>query len=229
MNNPFHSQTSPSRPPALNAPGVVLWIIGLTIAAHLFLLVAPQDWVESMLVFCVFNPADLVYFSQEPIIITARWVGHALVHAGWLHLLVNCAFLLAFGTPIARQIPTYSFVALYLLGTAGGAWMVTLIYSEQTLYLVGASGGVSALVGALSRMVLLRRGNEIVPHPFSNRRAGMIFIGIFFATNLLFLILPGPGGTTVSGEAHIGGFIAGFLLSLLLPWRARGKGHPAND
>ena len=147
--------------------------------------------------------------------------------------MVNCAFLLAFGTPIARQIPAYSFLLLYALGAVGGAAAVTLIYPDHNIYLIGASGGVSALVGALSRMVFLRRRGEFVPPPFNNRRAGTIFILVFFGVNLLFEFLPGPGGASVSGEAHIGGFIAGVILSLILPWRRaesiRHTGHDSDD
>tara|TARA_R100001143_G_scaffold36518_2_gene33962 strand:- start:15556 stop:16245 length:690 start_codon:yes stop_codon:yes gene_type:complete len=229
MNTPFTPIPPEHRTPAFNAPKVVLWLIGITVAAFLFQLVGPQHWVNTLLFYSVFNPADLKYFDQDPLVLTTRWIGYGLVHGGWMHLLVNMAFLLAFGTPLARQIPTFSFIALYLLGTAGGALAVTIIYGDSQLYLIGASGGVSALVGALSRMVFLRRGQEVVPHPFSNRKAGLIFVGIFFAMNLLYYVLPGPGGETVSGEAHIGGFVSGFVLSLILPWRARGKGRPAND
>ncbi|MDF1750721.1 MAG: rhomboid family intramembrane serine protease [Alphaproteobacteria bacterium] len=229
MNQPFTPIPPEHRPPAFNAPNVVLWLIGITVAVFLFQMFAPDRWANTLLFYTVFNPADLKYFAQDPVVISIRWIGYGLIHGGWMHICVNMAFLLAFGTPLARQIPTLSFIALYLLGTAGGALAVMLIYGNTELYLVGASGGVSALVGALSRMVFLRRGQEVVPHPFSNRRAGMIFVGIFFAMNLLYYVLPGPGGATVSGEAHIGGFISGFILSLILPWRARGKGRPAND
>ncbi|NMM46378.1 rhomboid family intramembrane serine protease [Rhodospirillaceae bacterium KN72] len=221
MQHPFGTHQPRRNPPAFNAPGIVLQIIVVTVLMHVFRLVAPEAWVDPVLTYLVFNPGDLHFFGDYPVEISARWVGYALVHGSWLHLMVNCAFLLAFGTPIARQIPKLSFLALYALGAAGGALAVLIVYPGADLYLIGASGGVSALVGALSRMVFLRRGQEYVPPPFNNRRAGVIFILVFFGVNLLFEFLPGPGGLTVSGESHLGGFVAGFLLSLLLPWRHR--------
>lgn len=213
-----------------NAPRIVLWTIGVTLLAFLFVQFGPASWVDTLLRYLVFNPAQLAYFDDYPVTISVRWVGYALVHGGWMHVLVNCAFLLAFGTPIARQVPIGSFLALYALGAIGGALAVLMIYGGQDLYLVGASGAVSALVGALSRMVYLRRGRESVPHPFSDRRAGTIFIAAFFGINLLLSFLPGPGGTMVSGESHIGGFATGFLMSLILPWhKSNSRRHAAND
>lgn len=224
-----HRRLPPS-PPAFNAPKIILWLIGLIVGIHLLRLVAPVEWLNEIYYYLVFVPSDVLHFSQDPVAVSSRWVGHALVHGGWLHLIANCGFLLAFGTPLARQIPTVSFLLLLLLGAAAGAWSYLLIYGYPEIFLIGASGSVSALVGALSRMVYLRRGNEIVPRPFNNQRSGTIFILVFIGINLLFFILPGPGGVSVSGESHIGGFLAGFILSLLLPWHARGrKGVPAND
>lgn len=218
------------QPPAINAPRVVLWTMAVTALMHLFIEFAPKGLSGPVMVYLVFNPADLIHFAQYPVIVGSRWVGHALVHGGWMHLLVNCGFLLAFGTPIARQVPTGTFLALYALGAAGGALTFTVFYAGQELYLVGASGAVSALVGALSRMVFLRRGNESIPHPFNNRKAGTIFICVFIGINLVIGFLPGPGGASVSGESHLGGFVTGFILSMLLPWHARGRrGVPAND
>lgn len=213
-----------------NAPKVVLWTIGITLLAFLFVQIGPASWIDAILRYLVFNPADLVFFDEYPFTIGIRWVGYALMHGGWMHVLVNSAFLLAFGTPIARQVPVGTFLALYALGAIGGALAVLMIYGGQDIYLVGASGAVSALVGALSRMVYLRRGNETVPHPFNNRRAGTIFIAAFFGINLVLSFLPGPGGMSVSGESHIGGFVTGFLMSLILPWhKSTNRRQAAND
>ena len=224
-------QRPPRREPsAINAPAVVVWLIGVTVLTHLFLTFAPRSLSGPAAVYLAFNPADLSFFADHPLIVGSRWFGYALMHDGGLHLIVNCGFLLAFGTPIARQVPVPSFLALYALGAAGGALAVALVHREQELYLMGASGAVSALVGALSRMVLLRRGREMIPYPFSNRRAGTTFILVFVGINLVIGYLPGPGGASVSGESHLGGFITGFLLSMLLPWKARGRrGMPVND
>jgi membrane associated rhomboid family serine protease len=226
--------TQPRRnPPAINAPKVVIWLIAITILMHLLVTFGPNSWADFLLPRLAFNAEFLQFFWEAPLTIVGQLIGHAFVHGGWLHLLVNCAFLLAFGTPLARQIPVLSFLALYLLSAVGGALTVAAVYGTgQTLWLVGASGAVAGLVGALSRMVFLRRGNEAVPHPFSNRRGGMIFIAIFIGVNLVIGFLPGPDGQSISGESHLGGFASGILLSVLLPWGRRpgpAGPFPAND
>ena len=225
MNTPLRNPGGwgpppPQKPaPAFNVPRVVLVMAGAMIAAHVLFRVMPVDWSNEILVYLVFNPSHLEFFDRFPIEIGARWVGHTMVHAEWMHLLVNAAFLVAFGTPIARQIPAYSFLLLFFLGAAGGMGVLVLFYGGQDIVAIGASGAVSAMVGALARMIYLRRGSEVVPSPFNDRRNGTIFVAIFFAVNVLVLFLPGPNGSSVAGEAHIGGFLSGFLLSLILPWR----------
>jgi len=196
---------------------------------HVFLHYDPTGWSRSVQVYVEFNPAHLQFFDEYPFLVGIRWIGHAFAHIDLTHLLVNCGFLLAFGTPVARQIPAYSFLLLYALGAVGGAAFSLITYAGQDAILLGASGAVSALTGALSRMVFLRRGAEFIPYPFSDRKFGLIFIGVFFAANLLFFIVPGPGGLSVSGESHIGGFLTGFVLSLILPWHRRGQRHAGED
>lgn len=208
-------------PPVFNVPKVVLVLAGMMIGAHILFEVMPASWTNAVMTYLIFNPGHLHYFDYSPIVIGARWFGHTMVHFGWTHLLVNAAFLIAFGTPIARQIPAYSFVLLFFLGAAGGMIAVTLVYGNQEIGVFGASAAVSAMVGALARMVYIRRGAELVPPPFNDTKNGTIFVGVFFAINIAMFFLPGPGGATVSGEAHIGGFVAGFLLSLILPWARR--------
>lgn len=217
----MYEPTPNRRQPVFNAPSIVLWLVGVTFGMHLFLYFGPGNWVRQVELYLTFNPAHVQFFDEYPVEIATRWVGHALVHFGWLHLFVNCAFLLAFGTPIARQVPAYSFILLYALGAVGGAAFSLFSLGGEDVYLVGASGAVSALAGALSRMVFLRRGAEVIPFPFSDRRSGTIFVLSFFVVNLLFFVMPGPGGVSVSGESHIGGFLAGFILSIILPWHRR--------
>jgi membrane associated rhomboid family serine protease len=226
---PIHPPYRPPRSPVFNAPRVVIWLIGALVLAHLARVVVPLPTAAPVLVYLPFASQDLALFSEFPVLIATRWVGHAFMHQDWLHLLVNCGFLLAFGTPVARQAPMFSFLILFAAGAAAGAGLTLAISGDQAFVLIGASGGVSAMLGALSRMMVLRRAGEIPPRPFNSVRSGAILIGVFLVVNLLIGFVPGPGGATISGSSHIGGFLAGFALSLILPWRRFGKGVPAND
>lgn len=208
---------------------MVIALIAVLVGAHALVYLLPPSWTGPLRIYLYFNPSHLAAFEAYPILISARWIGHAFMHSDWVHLLVNCGFLLAFGTPIARQVPIASFLILFAAGAAAGAGLTTLVFGYADLNLIGASGAVSALLGALARMMVLRRRGEVLPSPFDTVRNGLILIAVVFGINLLIGFIPGPSGARISGESHIGGFLAGFILSLILPWRKSGKGAPAND
>lgn len=212
-----------------NAPPVVIALIAVLVGVHALVHLLPSSWTAPAQVYLYFNPSHLAAFETYPFLISARWVGHAFMHHDWMHLLVNCGFLLAFGTPVARQVPVSTFLILFAAGAAAGAGLTTMVFGEVNFNLIGASGAVSALLGALARMMVLRRRGEILPRPFDSARNGLIFIAVIIGINLLIGFIPGPDGTRISGESHIGGFLAGFVLSLILPWRKHCKGAPAND
>lgn len=217
----------PKSSPAINAPTIVLILAGAMVGAHILFEMLPQSWTGRAYLYMAFNPAHLEFFSVYPVEVGLRWIGHTMVHLGWTHVIFNALFLIAFGTPIARQIPLLSFVSLFFLGSIGGLFAVLLFYGNQDIYVVGASGGVSAMIGALARMIYVRRGKlEAVPSPFNNRKHGTVFVIFFFVTNFAMMYLPGPNGAIVSGEGHIGSFVAGFVLSLILPWHRR-RGPPS--
>lgn len=160
---------------------------------------------------------------------------HAFLHADWMHLIVNTAWLAIFGTPVARRYGTVPVLAVFLLGAAAGALVMTisqLADINQFTVLIGASGGVSALTGAAMRFVfqplIVHRDPETgVPQIVGRRTASIVgmfqnvrsraFILIWIGLNLAIPIMPLFGGADIpiAWQAHIGGFIAGLLLPSL--------------
>lgn len=160
-------------------------------------------------------------------------LSYGLLHGSWLHLITNVVWLAAFGSPVARRLGTGRFLNLMALSTIGGALLHWWSRELDVLPLVGASAAVSGATAAAIRFVFapgLRFGGladdavvrAIPAEPFGalwrNPRA-LLFIVIWFATNLLFGagLVPILGeDVSIAWEAHIGGFMVGLLLFPLL-------------
>lgn len=148
------------------------------------------------------------------------------VHGGWAHVAMNAVAALAFGPPVARQLPgpvgTAAFLLFYVacgvLATVG----YSLVHPDSFDALVGASGAVFGLMGAAIR-VLGRQDRDLTS--LGDRRFLMTaaaIMGVNAAAGLIGLA-PGAGGASVAWEAHAFGFVAGALL--IGPWRRLG-GQP---
>jgi membrane associated rhomboid family serine protease len=165
-------------------------------------------------------------------------VTYGLLHGSWTHLISNLIWLAAFGSPVARRLGTARFLNLMGLATIGGALLHWWSRELDVLPLVGASAAIAGATAAAARFVFapgLRFGalgddavvRAIPAESFvgiwRNSRA-LIFIAIWFATNILFgsgLVPIFGEETSIAWEAHIGGFVVGLLLFPLFDRGAR--------
>lgn len=138
------------------------------------------------------------------------------LHGGWAHALMNAAFGLAFGTPVARLFGLRTagvivFFIFYLAcGVIAGLAFVVLHPGGMDPVL-GASGAVSGLMGAAARLM---DGQGRLGSPFS--RSALSMAAAWIAVNLLIALTgmaPGLEEGSVAWEAHLGGFAAGLLLA----------------
>jgi membrane associated rhomboid family serine protease len=137
--------------------------------------------------------------------------------------------LAAFGTPVARRCGGLRFLALALAAAVGGAAAHWLAHPYSVMPMVGASAAVSGMMAAAARFMFgggLRSGwtgdfdqpRSSLIGLLANSRAAL-FVGLWFAVNLLFGIVAAPLGITdasIAWEAHIGGFLVGLLLFPLI-------------
>ena len=152
---------------------------------------------------------------------------YAFLHGSWAHVLINCVWLAAFGTPIARRCGAGRFLALSAASAIGGAILYAYMNPLQVLPMIGASGAVSGMMAAASWFMFAPagwhpEGRLTQPHERSRERlAGMlanrqvlIFLAIWFAANYLFAFVQPLGVTdaSIAWEAHIGGFLVGLAF-----------------
>ena len=163
-------------------------------------------------------------------------VTYALLHGGWAHVGFNCVWLVAFGAPVARRFSAARFLLLLILAAVAGALMQFLWNMASFVPVIGASAAVAGVMGAAVRFVFrpsrepiasldrsqwdeaFRRPALSLRETFKTTTA-LVFIILWFATNLLFGLIPSLGGIgqgPIAWQAHVGGFLAGLLLFPLL-------------
>ncbi len=210
--------------PILNAPKVVVWVAAVTVGVHVLMVLLQTAWInQPELVALIriklgFIPARYILpgeIAADPLAVILSPLTHALLHGGWAHLLMNMAFLMAFGSAVARRTGGARFLVLYATGAIAGVFSVFGMSPESVALVIGASGAVSALTGAIVRIAITPAPNTAPPPPpFHNRRTAVGFLIVFVTLNLLSAVVPSLIGIheRIAWEAHLGGFLAGYLL-----------------
>ncbi len=221
-----------NREPILNVPaGVVVALAVLTIV-HIGMSRLTDVDDEFLVWVLAFIPARYTGLARElpggPLASWTSFLTHQLVHGDVTHLLINCAWLLVFGSAVARRIGTMRFFLFAAICGIAGAVAFMLVRWGETVPMVGASGAISGLMAAGFRLLLPAIDNgdfhEMREAPRSVRLATlgecfrsrrMLFaVGAFVLVNFL-VSFSAPVLTESAGiawEAHLGGFAAGFLL-----------------
>ncbi len=151
-----------------------------------------------------------------------RLVTHALVHADWMHLMLNMYVLYMFGcaSPLATE-PMFMDLfelkgKLFYILLYAGAIIMSSVYSyeknKDNMYYnaLGASGAVAAVVFA-----------GILIHP--NQGIGIIFIPVFIPSwifGVLYLVYSWykskQGDDNIGHDAHFWGAVYGVVFTLCL-------------
>lgn len=140
-----------------------------------------------------------------------------VVHAGWLHLLANLAFLAAFAPRVEEDLGPTGLVGVFFGSAVLAAGAHVLLVPDLTAPSIGASGGVAGILGA---HLLLARGAQVrvlvgpVPMRLPTSFVIAMWAGLqFVGTAVLLSRAEYPVG--VSYEVHAVGFIAGLATVTL--------------
>jgi membrane associated rhomboid family serine protease len=139
------------------------------------------------------------------------------LHAGWLHLLGNLAYLWVFGIPVEQRLGTSGMIALFLAGGALANAIVALQLGNLEAPVIGASGAISAVVGAYLGLFPSRRIGLFLPLGLYLQFAqvpSLLVIGSWFTLQLLYTVF-GPINAAVAWWTHVAGFAVGLSTALL--------------
>jgi membrane associated rhomboid family serine protease len=144
------------------------------------------------------------------------------LHAGWLHILGNLAFLRVFGDDIEDALGHGLYLVFYLgAGLVASLTQIVISGAGSTIPSVGASGAIAGVLGAYIVLFPSRRVHVLIPNLYFStaRVSAVVMLGIWFALQFFTGITALTGDTAQTGGvavwAHVGGFVAGAIVGLL--------------
>jgi membrane associated rhomboid family serine protease len=154
--------------------------------------------------------------SQPPFYVTA--VSSMFMHGSVLHIGGNMLFLWIFGNNVEDSMGRLRFIAFYLLGGFAALAGQIIVSSNATVPTIGASGAVAGVLGGYILLYPRARVLTLVFIIFFFtiiELPAILFLGIWFAQQILFgaldLTNPTGQGGGVAYFAHVGGFLFGML------------------
>jgi membrane associated rhomboid family serine protease len=232
-----HSAGNPKEP-IFNIPAAVIATIAVLVlvhAVHVFVLSDEQD-LEFVLAFG-FIPArygsEIVASGSLPGGFAAdlwTFFTYAFIHADWTHLGLNLAWLVPFGSAVARRFGAWRYALFMLVTAVLGAMAHLATHVGAIEPLIGASGAISGAMAAAMRFVFQRDGRigffrdgvDAARLPAQPLRVTLrdprflLFLASWLGLNALFgsgtIAIGADAGQAIAWQAHIGGFFAGLFL-----------------
>jgi membrane associated rhomboid family serine protease len=139
------------------------------------------------------------------------------IHASWLHLLGNLAYLWVFGIKVEQRLGSVGIILIFLLGGALANVIVALRLPQLDTPIIGASGAISAVVGAYLGLFPGRRIGLFLPlgvYLQFARVPALLVIGSWFTLQLLYTVF-GPINGAVAWWTHLAGFALGLSFALI--------------
>ena len=223
--------------PVFNLPRAVLGTIIVMVLVHALRMLVLSD-AEDLRLLLTFAFIPARYSSHVPDGVLPGGFGadlwtfftYAFLHADLRHLGLNMAWLVPFGTAIARRFGPWRYCVFMLVMAAIGAFTQLACHPGEMEPMIGASAAISGAMGAAMRFILDARGPLALFRRADDRAYRvpaaplltivrdtrfLIFLAVWLGLNLLYWLgtasFVGPG-QEIAWQAHIGGFFAGLLL-----------------
>ena len=229
--------------PILNVPRSVTGVAVLLVAVQVVRGLLPDELDLTVLLALAFIPARYSgaalelpggYFTA-----VTSFVTYMVVHAGWVHLVVNLLWMLAFGSAVARRMGDVRFLGFSVLCGIAGAFTHLLFHYGDMAPVVGASAAISGQMAGALRFIFRakrlpgQRAPDFLAAPLMSLRETLsdkrivAFLLFWLALNAYFglssMRIAGQEGG-IAWEAHIGGFLCGLLI-----FGAFDQGRPPDD
>jgi membrane associated rhomboid family serine protease len=222
-----------------NVPPVVIATVAALVGIHLvrtYILTDEQD-VLFLLTFA-FIPArygtDIASSGAFPGGFGAdlwTFFSYAFIHADLTHLGLNLAWLVPFGTALARRFGAWRYVIFMLVMAPIGALAHLVTHLGEMDPMIGASAAISGAMAAAMRFVFQARGPltlaregpaDVYRVPAASLAATLrdprflFFLAVWLGLNALFglgaISFGTEPGQEIAWQAHVGGFFAGLIL-----------------
>lgn len=227
------------REPIFNVPLVVVATVGALVLVHAFrtLVLTDEQDVDFLLTFAFIparygsNAGALGAFPGGFAADLWTFFTYAFIHADLMHLGLNLAWLIPFGTALARRFGAWRYIVFMLVMAAIGALAHLVTHLGALEPMIGASAAISGAMAAAMRFVFQPGG--AVAHwrdrsdaayriPAASLAATLrdtrflLFLGVWLGLNALFgfgtISFGTEAGQEIAWQAHVGGFFAGLFL-----------------
>lgn len=223
-----------------NVPPVVIATVALLVLVHVLRMFLLTDAEDTRLLFTFafiparYDPNLLIGGSFPGGFGADLWTffTYAFLHADLMHIGLNLAWLIPFGTALARRFGAWRYTVFMLVMAAAGAMAYLISNPGATSPMIGASAAISGAMAAAMRFVLqpggpLVRWREGVGNGDAYRVPAaslamtlrdtrfLLFLAVWVGLNMLIglgTVSFGAEGQEIAWQAHIGGFLAGLLL-----------------
>jgi len=219
MNNGIVTNWSESPP---HPPFATIGICLLCVLALLVYSTLDPVSQRSMIEMGGMQPSSIAVLLEKEI--SSWWdtsslsvVTSLFVHASWLHVLGNLAYLWVFGIKVEQRLGSIGLIAIFLLGGILANVIVALRVPQLDTPIIGASGAVSAVVGAYLGLFPGRKIGLFLPlglYLQFARVPALLVIGSWFTLQLLYTVF-GPINGAVAWWTHLAGFALGLSFTLL--------------
>ncbi len=216
--------------PILNVPRAVTAAAALMVAIQLIRGLLPDDVDLTVLLALAFIPARYSGAAAELpggyLTCFTSFFTYMVVHAGWVHLVVNVLWMLAFGSAVARRLGDRKFVLFSVLCGVAGAFTHLAFHFGEMAPVVGASAAISGQMAGALRFIFKikpapgRMAPDFIAAPLMGLAETwrdhriLLFLVLWVAINAYFGLsavrIAGQEGG-IAWEAHIGGFLFGLL------------------
>ena len=230
----------PERQPVLRVPAVVVGLILVLAAVYVVEATASPQVLDHIISNYAFYPARYshAFLAAHHVAPQSFWeraipfFSYIFLHGSVTHLVINCVWLLPFGSIVARRLGSLAFILFFLVcGAAGAAAHLVTNWgvNEAT---VGASGAIAGAMAMGFRIVALIEAQDLQSYaaavsgdlrthtplaPILSSRI-LVWSIVWLLINLVVGVTgigagPGSGPQLIAWQAHMGGYIAGLLLA----------------
>jgi len=231
------SEPNPAEP-IFNVPAAVVATVAVLVLVHAVrvLLLSDRQDVEFVLAFG-FIPAR---YGGEAVLGGALPGGfaadlwtfftYAFIHADLTHLGLNLAWLIPFGSALARRFGVWRYVLFMLTTAAIGAIAHLVSHLGAVEPMIGASAAISGAMAGSMRFIFQREGrvgffrdpgslHHLPAQPLGatlRDRRFLLFLATWIGLNALVgfgtISFGAEAGQQIAWQAHVGGFFAGLFL-----------------
>lgn len=242
----MQTQRADGSEPILNVPGSVVFAAALMIVVQIIKGLLPDEEGLRFLLALAFIPARYSGAALELpggyLTAVTSFVTYMVIHAGWMHLLVNLLWMVAFGSAVARRVGSARFFAFSILCGIAGAFTHLALHFGEMAVVVGASAAISGQMAAALRFVFSAqsqggwRSPDLAKVPLTTLGRTLTdprilaIVALWVLLNAIFgfgVVSFAGAGEQIAWEAHIGGFLFGLLAFGFFDLKASPAGAPA--